>query len=145
MIVEIRLQELEVKGNDVIRLILPMVLVALLSASGCETRKSPPSTAATSASSVTPTPSSATIERVRKIVSEQMGVSLDKIMPTTSLGDLAADELDYVELIMELEESFSITIADDKAEALTGNADWQKGVNNVTIEKLSALVDDCGK
>jgi acyl carrier protein len=141
----VRLHELEVKGNDLIRLILPTVLVALLSASGCETRKSPPRTAATGATSVASTPSSATIERVRKIVSEQMGVSLDKIMPTTSLGDLAADELDFVELIMELEESFSITISDDKAEALTGNADWQKGMNNVTIEKLSTLVNDCGK
>jgi acyl carrier protein len=129
----------------VTRYTLPMVFIALLIASGCETRTSPPSTSATSETPVTPASSSTTIERVRKIVSEQMGVALANVTPNTSLGDLAADELDFVELIMTLEESFAITISDDKAEALTGSQDWQKGINNVTIKKLSELVDDLSK
>ncbi len=121
-----------------------MVLIASLIFSGCESSKSPPSAHATSTSSATPA-SPTTIDRVRKIVSEQMGVALEKITPKTSLGALAADELDFVELIMELEESFSITITDTKAQALTGTSDWQRGMKNVTIEKLSTLVDERGK
>ncbi len=74
-----------------------------------------------------------------------MGVTIEKITPTTSLGDLAVDELDFVELIMELEESFSITIPDDIAEGLTGNRDWQQGMKDVTIQKLADLVDDRSK
>jgi acyl carrier protein len=74
-----------------------------------------------------------------------MGVSIEKITATTSLGDLAADELDYVELIMELEECFSITIPDDAAERLAGNRDWRQGMKSVTIQKLSTLVDDRSK
>ena len=127
-----------------LRSILLIALIASLFSSGCESRKSPPSVSASSASSVT-TASSSTVDRVRKIVSEQMGVALEKITPKTSLGALAADELDFVELIMELEESFSITISETKAEALTGTSDWQKGMNNVTIEKLASLVDERDK
>ena len=82
------------------------------------------------------------MERVRRIVAEQMGVSTDKIGATTSLDDLAADELDCVELIMQLENAFSITIPDDTAEELTGGQDWQEGMKNVTVQKLSALVDN---
>lgn len=126
------------------RFTLLMVLIASLVFFGCESRKSPPSAAAARASSAT-TASSTTIDRVRKIVSEQMGVALEKVTPKTSLGDLGADELDFVELIVELEESFSVTISDTKVEALTGTSDWQKGMHNVTIEKLSTLVNDLGK
>jgi acyl carrier protein len=120
-----------------------MVLIASLTSFGCESRVSPSSASSTRASSAAN--ASHTIDRVRKIVSEQMRVALEKVTPKTSLGDLAADELDFVELIMELEESFSITISDTNAEALTGTSDWQKGMNNVTIERLSSLVNDCGK
>ena len=127
------------------RFTLPMVLIAMLIASGCETRTSPPSSEAGRAMPVTFASSSQTIERIRRIVSEQMGVRLTNVTPKTSLGDLAADELDFVELIMELEESFSITISDDKLEELTGNQDWQKRMNNLTIEMISELVNDLTK
>ncbi len=73
-----------------------------------------------------------------------MVVALEEVTPKTTLGDLAADELDFVELIMELEESFSITISDAHAEAMTGTSDWKKGMNKVTIEELSTLVNDRG-
>jgi len=58
-------------------------------------------------------------ERVIEIVSEQMGVSKDQITPETSfINDLGADSLDTVELVMELEEEFDITIPDEKAEEI---------------------------
>ncbi len=75
------------------------------------------------------------------MVSAQMGADFEKVSSGTSLADLAADELDFVELIMELEDTFSISISDDVAEEMTGTADWQQGLKNVTVGKLANLVD----
>jgi acyl carrier protein len=56
-------------------------------------------------------------ERVIDIVSEQLGVDKEKVTPETSfVNDLGADSLDTVELVMELEEEFDITIPDDSAD-----------------------------
>ena len=58
-------------------------------------------------------------ERVIEIVAEQLGVSKDQINRDTSfVNDLGADSLDTVELVMELEEEFDITIPDDAAEKI---------------------------
>ena len=56
-------------------------------------------------------------ERVFEIVSEQMGVAKDQVTRETHfVNDLGADSLDTVELVMEFEEEFDITIPDDQAE-----------------------------
>jgi len=53
------------------------------------------------------------------IVAEQLGVDKEKITSETSfVNDLGADSLDTVELVMELEEEFDITIPDDAAEKI---------------------------
>lgn len=53
-------------------------------------------------------------ERVFKIVSEQLGYDLDKLTEDTSfIQDLGSDSLDLVELTMELEEEFQITIPEE--------------------------------
>jgi len=58
-------------------------------------------------------------ERVMDIVAEQLGFDRDKITPSTNfVSDLGADSLDQVELIMELEREFDITIPDDSAEKI---------------------------
>ncbi len=58
-------------------------------------------------------------ERVIDIVAEQLGVDKEKITSETSfVNDLGADSLDTVELVMELEEEFDITIPDDAAEKI---------------------------
>src|SRR4051812_49646383 len=58
-------------------------------------------------------------ERVIEIVSEQMGVAKDQITRETSfVNDLGADSLDTVELVMEFEEEFDITIPDEEAEKI---------------------------
>lgn len=59
-------------------------------------------------------------ERVKEIVSEQMNVSKDQVTREAAFTtDLGADSLDQVELVMELEEEFSITIPDEAAEKIT--------------------------
>ena len=58
-------------------------------------------------------------ERVIDIVAEQLGVSKDQITRETSfVNDLGADSLDTVELVMELEEEFDISIPEDQAEKI---------------------------
>ena len=77
----------------------------------------PPSTmpAADAASRGPSTISSKVIE----IVSEQMGVDKTQIIRDTSFAkDLSADELDLVELVMEYEDEFNISIPDADAEKL---------------------------
>jgi hypothetical protein len=59
-----------------------------------------------------------------------------------SSAELRPDAVgDFVELLIELEERFDITIPDDKVTQMTGSNDWQSGMNNVSMERLAALVD----
>ena len=59
------------------------------------------------------------MERVIRIVCNQMGTTPDKITKETSfVNDLGADSLDTVELVMELEEEFDISIPDESAEKI---------------------------
>lgn len=58
-------------------------------------------------------------EKVKNIISEQLGVAMDKIQNESSfVSDLGADSLDTVELVMAFEEEFSIEIPDDIAEKI---------------------------
>jgi len=59
-------------------------------------------------------------ERVKRIVSEQLGVKEDEIKGESSfVEDLGADSLDTVELVMALEEEFGTEIPDEDAEKIT--------------------------
>ena len=58
-------------------------------------------------------------ERVVEIVCENLGVNKEQVTRSTSFQeDVGADSLDIVELVMELEEEFEITIPDDQAEKI---------------------------
>ena len=56
-------------------------------------------------------------ERVKKIIIDKLGVDEAEVTPEASFtNDLGADSLDTVELIMEFEKEFDISIPDDQAE-----------------------------
>src|SRR5215467_844438 len=58
-------------------------------------------------------------ERVIQIVCDNLGVNKEQVSRSTSFTeDVGADSLDIVELVMELEEEFEITIPDDQAEKI---------------------------
>ena len=57
--------------------------------------------------------------KVKEIIAEKLGVDEENVKPEASFtNDLGADSLDTVELIMEFEKAFNITIPDDKSEKI---------------------------
>ena len=57
--------------------------------------------------------------KVIEIISEQMGVDKSEITRETSfINDLNADSLDTVELVMEFEDEFDMSIPDEEAEKI---------------------------
>jgi acyl carrier protein len=69
-------------------------------------------------------------ERVRRIVSERLGVDEDKATIDARLtSDLDADSLELVEVVMAVEREFDLRISDDEADDLC------------TVGDIVALVD----
>ena len=63
-------------------------------------------------------------EKVKGIIAEQLGVKPEEVTPEASfIDDLGADSLDTVELVMALEEEFSVEIPDEDAEKMTKVSD----------------------
>lgn len=58
-------------------------------------------------------------EKIYQIVSEQMGIDKSELTRDTSfVDDLNADSLDTVELVMEFEDEFEMSIPDEEAEKI---------------------------
>lgn len=57
--------------------------------------------------------------KIKKIVSEQLGVPIDKIENHHGfIADLGGDSLDTVEMLLELEDRFGVEVDEDTAENL---------------------------
>ncbi|MBU1035532.1 acyl carrier protein [bacterium] len=70
------------------------------------------------------------IDRVKKIIVDQLGVDESKITEDSSfVDDLGADSLDIVELIMAFEEEFDMEIPDEDAEKIKTVGDAVKYLN----------------
>ena len=78
------------------------------------------------------------LDRVKKIVVDQLGVDEKEVVATASfVDDLGADSLDLVELVMSLEEEFStpelkVEIPDEDAEKI------------VTVQNAIDYISDLG-
>ncbi|XP_062213916.1 acyl carrier protein 2, chloroplastic-like [Phragmites australis] len=71
-----------------------------------------------------------TIDKVCKIVKNQLALAEDTtITGETKFGDLGADSLDTVEIVMSLEEAFQITVDESSAQGIQ------------TVEDAAALID----
>jgi len=70
-------------------------------------------------------------ERVQSIIAEKLSVDIADVTPEKSFtNDLGADSLDTVELIMEFEKEFGISISDDQAEKISTVGDAIKYIEN---------------
>ena len=73
-------------------------------------------------------------EKVVKIIVDKLGVKESEVTPeATFTGDLGADSLDTVELIMEFEKAFDLQIPDEAAEKIQ------------TVGDVIALLEEQGK
>jgi acyl carrier protein len=58
-------------------------------------------------------------EKVTQIIVDKLGCDEAQVLPAASFtADLGADSLDIVELVMEFENQFGLSIPDDKAEQI---------------------------
>ena len=79
------------------------------------------------------TNSASTVERVKSIIVEQLGVAAEEVNESASfIEDLGADSLDIVELVMALEEEYDIEISDEDAEKIFTVGDAIKYIQNHT-------------
>lgn len=70
--------------------------------------------------------------RVKKVISERLGTDEAAIKNEAHfIDDLGADSLDLVELVMDFEGEFDITIEDEEAEQITT---VQSAIDNVTAK-----------
>ncbi|GAF66107.1 acyl carrier protein [Alkalihalobacillus trypoxylicola] len=74
-----------------------------------------------------------TLSRVSKIIVDRLGVEESEVKLEASFkDDLGADSLDVVELVMELEDEFELTISDEDAEKISTVADVVNYINNAS-------------
>ena len=72
-----------------------------------------------------------TEEKVREIISKQLGVNAAEItLESSFVEDLGADSLDTVELVMAFEETFNIEIPDEDAEKIAKVKDAIEYIKN---------------
>ena len=70
-------------------------------------------------------------EKVVSIIVDKLGVNPEDVVETASFtNDLGADSLDTVELIMEFEKEFNVTIPDDQAEKISTVGDAMKFIED---------------
>ena len=75
--------------------------------------------------------SSVTAKTGRKIIVDKLGVDYEDVFDEASFtNDLGADSLDAVELIMEFENKFNISIPDDQAKKIITVGDAIKYIEN---------------
>ncbi len=72
-------------------------------------------------------------EKVKEIIVDKLGVDESEVTSEASFqNDLGADSLDTVELIMEFESEFDVTIPDDAAEKIRTVGDAIKYIEDNT-------------
>ncbi len=66
-------------------------------------------------------------EKVRDILCDQLDIDPEEVtMESTIAGDLGADSLDIVDLVMSIEEDFGVEIPDDQVENVKTVGDMVK-------------------
>lgn len=77
-----------------------------------------------------------TFEKVKKLLAEQLNISVDKITENSKvIDDLGADSLDVVEMLMTLEDEFNVTVTDEESVTLKTVGDIVKLIDKKTKKK----------
>jgi len=76
-----------------------------------------------------------TYNQILTIVGEKLSIDPASVKPAATLQELGADSLDMVEIIMKIEEQFSIEINDDEIEKCQNLQDVVEYVNSLRTKK----------
>ena len=58
------------------------------------------------------------IDKVMEVIAERMAMSADEIAPDMALEDIMEDEQDLVDVLMELEDVFDVSLPDELMEEM---------------------------
>ena len=73
-----------------------------------------------------------TLEKVQELIAKQLNIPVDTVtIDKEIVKDLGADSLDVVELLMNLEEEYSVSIPDDEAIKIKTVGDIVTAINNI--------------
>ena len=75
-----------------------------------------------------------TASKITSIIAEKLHVDAANVTPQSTLQDLGADSLDMVDIVMKVEEEFSIEINDEDAETLHTVQDFIDYVHALRIK-----------
>jgi len=79
-----------------------------------------------------------TFEKVKEIVADKLSIPAERVQETSSfVTDLGADSLDVVEVVMEVEKAFDITIPDEEAAKLEKVSDAVKYIDAHSKKKAA--------
>jgi acyl carrier protein len=98
------------------------VLACGLAIAGCKSEAAPAAAAGGS-----------TVDQVCDVAAKLFHIDRSEVRPTSSLAELDRDDLDCVELILELEDRFNVSIDDAVYESASND--------EITMSKLAAAVD----
>lgn len=70
------------------------------------------------------------LDKIKEIISEQLGINENDITLDSTFEDLGADSLDLVELIMAFSDEFAIDIPDEEAEKIETVGDVYEQLKN---------------
>jgi acyl carrier protein len=119
-----------------------LILSIALISTGCGHDPTPPPPAAVRR----PFKEQAGVENaITRVLAEQFNKKPEEIRTTTSLHDLGADELDLVEITMQLEETFDVTIADESLEKAGRSSGMEATLKGLTVQKLAELVAEADR
>ena len=72
-----------------------------------------------------------TFEKISRIVADNTKLNPESISPETTLNELGLDSIDLVDLVMEIEEAFSVTIPDEEFEGIKSVSDIVALIENI--------------
>lgn len=88
----------------------------------------------------TRTSSTGTVDDVRTVIARQLGRSPASIKPNATFAQLGADDLDFVEIVLELENSRGIAIDDDQLVGASGATDSGELLDHLSVRTFERVV-----
>ncbi|MBX3427314.1 MAG: acyl carrier protein [Pirellulales bacterium] len=90
-------------------------------------------------------PHSSMLANVQSIIAKQLGLKDADVIPEMTFGGVGADDLDLVEITMEVEDRFGITISEDALVSAAGIRDTDSLCDHLTIRKFATVAEAAPK